>query len=89
MPMINNVITSLVNFTHKKIDGIQNDWGRRSLGIVIFTLMAFIAIIGCSIELAVLCAISIIKQLYATITCYLVDAKDDAISFVERYFDLW
>lgn len=89
MPLINNMISSLVNFTHKKIDGIQNDWVRRSIGIVIFTFMAFIAILGCSIELAVLCAISIIKQLYATITCYFVDTKDDAISFIERYFDLW
>lgn len=89
MPMINNVITSLVNFMHQKVDGIENDWGRRSAGLVIFTLMAFIAIIGCTIELGILCAISVVKQLWTTISCYFVDTKDDAISFIERYFDLW
>jgi len=89
MPMINNVITSLVNFMHNKVDGIENDWGRRSIGLVIFTVMAFIAIIGCTIELVILCAISVVKQLWTTISCYFVDTKDDAISFLERYFDLW
>ena len=83
--MINNVITSLVNFMHKKVDGIENDWTRRSVGFIVFLLMLFVAAVGCLIELLALCVFAVFK----TTVEYIVGTKDDAIAFLERYIDLW
>ena len=70
---------------HKKVDAINNDWVRRSVGLLVFLLMIFIGLVGCLIELIGLCIISVSK----TVWDYLSNSKDDAISFVERYIDLW
>jgi hypothetical protein len=85
MTMINDLISSFINWMHKKVDAINNDWVRRSVGLLVFLLMIFIGLVGCLIELIGLCIISVSK----TVWDYLSNSKDDAISFVERYIDLW
>ena len=85
MAMINDLISSLINWMHKKVDAINNDWGRRAVGLLVFLLMLVVGIVGCLIELIGLCIISVSK----TIWDYLSNSTDDAIAFLERYIDLW
>jgi len=87
--VIEKLITGLVNSVHNKVDLISNDWARRSVGLFVFLLMAVIAVVGCSVELFVLCIIGILKQVCQTTIEYVSGIKDDAIAFIERYIDLW
>jgi len=85
MTMINDLISSLINWMHTKVDAINNDWGRRAVGLLVFLLMLVVGLVGCLIELIGLCVIAISKTVWE----YLSNSKDDAISFLDRYIDLW
>lgn len=85
MSRINELIASLINNVHNKIDLIANNWVRRLVAVLVFLVMAVIAILGCLIELLALCMFAV----FETTVEYLVGTKDDAIAFLERYIDLW
>lgn len=85
MTLITDFISLIINWMHTKVSELQNDWARRSVGVIVFLLMTFIALIGCAIELTILCIISVFKTLLE----YFSSAKDDAFEFIERYSDLW
>ena len=85
MSRINELIASVINNVHNKIDLIANNWARRVVALLVFLLMAVIGVVGCLIELFALCMFAI----FQTTIDYLVGTKDDAIAFLERYIDLW
>lgn len=85
MTFINDFISSIINWMHTKVSALQNDWVRRSVGVIVFLLTFCVAVVGCVIELTVLCIISVFKTLLE----YSSSVKDDAFEFFDRYLDLW
>ncbi len=85
MTLITDFISLIINWMYSKVSALQDDWTRRSVGFIVFILMIFIALIGCAIELIVLCTISVFKTLLE----YFSSAKDDVLEFFERYINLW
>ena len=85
MALITDFISLIINWMYSKVNALQNDWIRRSVGFIVFILIAFIALIGCAIELIVLCTISVFK----TVLEYFSSAKDDVLEFFDRYLHLW